>query len=120
MVGRICCDSNGRLNAQSVVMEGSVETSSGKQAGVHLGNVSEYSLFPGQVVAMEGSNTSGRKFVATKVYEVCCCEELYLGLTNLIATIQILPILKSQSVRGTNKNRILCIYRARNERIMTA
>ncbi|XP_072017179.1 DNA polymerase alpha subunit B-like [Amphiura filiformis] len=69
IVGRVCCDSNGRLNAQSVLLEGSVETSSGKQVAIHLGNVHEFSLFPGQIVAMDGTNTSGSKFVASKVYE---------------------------------------------------
>ncbi|XP_030855397.1 DNA polymerase alpha subunit B [Strongylocentrotus purpuratus] len=68
VVGRICCDSNGRLNAQSVMMEGSVETSAGKQVAVSLAEVKEYSLFPGQVVAMDGVNSAGVKFVASKIY----------------------------------------------------
>lgn len=68
VVGRICCDSNGRLNAQSVMMEGSVESSAGKQVAVSLAEVREYSLFPGQVVAMDGVNSAGVKFVASKIY----------------------------------------------------
>ncbi|XP_041467785.1 DNA polymerase alpha subunit B-like [Lytechinus variegatus] len=68
VVGRICCDSNGRLNAQSVMMEGSVESSAGKQVAVSLAEVKEFSLFPGQVVAMDGVNSAGVKFVASKIY----------------------------------------------------
>ncbi|XP_071505215.1 DNA polymerase alpha subunit B-like [Diadema antillarum] len=68
IVGRICCDSNGRLNAQSVMMEGSVESSAGKQTAISLAEVKAYSLFPGQVVAMDGVNSAGVKFVASKIY----------------------------------------------------
>ncbi|KAK8745983.1 hypothetical protein OTU49_017209 [Cherax quadricarinatus] len=48
VVGRICCDSVGRLNAASVLLEGSQETSFGNTVPVDLSQLSEYSLFPGQ------------------------------------------------------------------------
>jgi len=48
LCGRICCDSNGKLNAQSVVLEGSRETSAGKRIPLDLSDVTHYSLFPGQ------------------------------------------------------------------------
>ncbi|XP_046343020.2 DNA polymerase alpha subunit B-like [Haliotis rufescens] len=67
--GRIGCDSNGKLNAKSVVLEGSRESSAGKCIPVDLSSLKEYSLFPGQLVALDGSNTTGQKFVVTKLYE---------------------------------------------------
>ena len=70
VVGRVCCDSNGKLNAKSVVLEGSRDTSAGRHIPVDLSGVPNYSLFPGQVVAMNGSNTTGNKFIATKIHEV--------------------------------------------------
>ena len=49
VVGRVCCDSNGKLNAKSVLLEGSVDTSIGKNIPVDLSEIKQYSLFPGQV-----------------------------------------------------------------------
>ena len=49
MVGRICCDSQGKLNAKSVLLEGSRRTSAGKQIAVDLSELKQYALFPGQV-----------------------------------------------------------------------
>ena len=49
VVGRICCDSNGKLNAKSVLLEGSVDMSSGKTIPVDLSQLKEFALFPGQV-----------------------------------------------------------------------
>ncbi|XP_060240844.1 DNA polymerase alpha subunit B isoform X1 [Meriones unguiculatus] len=69
VLGQIGCDSNGRLNSKSVILEGDREHSSGTQIPVDLSDLKEYSLFPGQVVIMEGFNTTGRRFTATKLYE---------------------------------------------------
>ncbi|KAK2100175.1 DNA polymerase alpha subunit B [Saguinus oedipus] len=69
LLGQIGCDSNGKLNNKSVILEGDREHSSGAQIPVDLSELKEYSLFPGQVVIMEGINTTGRKLVATKLYE---------------------------------------------------
>ena len=49
MVGRISCDSQGKLNAKSVLLEGSRRTSAGKQIAVDLSELKQYALFPGQV-----------------------------------------------------------------------
>lgn len=67
-LGQICCDSNGKLNAQSVLLEAGPEQG-GQPVPVDLSELKEYSLFPGQVVVMEGMNTTGRKLVASKLYE---------------------------------------------------
>ncbi|KAM4617140.1 DNA polymerase alpha subunit B [Discoglossus pictus] len=69
VLGQIGCDSNGRLNSKSVILEGDREHSAGMHVPVDLSDLKEYSLFPGQVVVMEGTNSTGRKFVATKLYE---------------------------------------------------
>lgn len=68
VLGQICCDSNGKLNAQSVLLEAGPEQG-GQQVPVDLSELKEYSLFPGQVVVMEGMNATGRKLVASKLYE---------------------------------------------------
>ncbi|CAG5990406.1 unnamed protein product [Menidia menidia] len=69
VLGQVCCDSNGKLNAQSVLLEAGPEQG-GQQVSVDLSELKEYSLFPGQVVVMEGMNTTGKKLVASKLYEV--------------------------------------------------
>ncbi|XP_041846764.1 DNA polymerase alpha subunit B isoform X2 [Melanotaenia boesemani] len=68
VLGQVCCDSNGKLNAQSVLLEAGPELG-GQQVPVDLSELKEYSLFPGQVVVMEGMNATGRKLVASKLYE---------------------------------------------------
>ncbi|XP_031799189.1 DNA polymerase alpha subunit B isoform X1 [Sarcophilus harrisii] len=69
LLGQIGCDSNGKLNSKSVILEGDREHSLGVQIPVDLSELKEYSLFPGQIVVMEGTNTTGKKFIATKLYE---------------------------------------------------
>ena len=48
VLGQVCCDSNGKLNAQSVLLEAGPEQG-GQQVPVDLSELKEYSLFPGQV-----------------------------------------------------------------------
>uniref|UniRef100_A0A672V690 DNA polymerase alpha subunit B n=1 Tax=Strigops habroptila TaxID=2489341 RepID=A0A672V690_STRHB len=69
VLGQIGCDANGKLNAKSVVLEGDQEHSSGGQVPLDLSELREYSLFPGQVVALEGTNSTGRRMVVSKLYE---------------------------------------------------
>lgn len=52
VLGQICCDSNGKLNAQSVLLEAGPEQG-GQQVPVDLSELKEYSLFPGQVRRMK-------------------------------------------------------------------
>lgn len=51
VIGRICCDSNGKLNAQSVLLEGSQDLSSGVRVKLDLSEIRQFALFPGQVKA---------------------------------------------------------------------
>lgn len=48
MLGQVCCDSNGKLNAQSVLLEASQEHGA-RQVPVDVSELKDYSLFPGQV-----------------------------------------------------------------------
>lgn len=68
-IGRIQCDSEGRLNSNSVVIHGSLDGSSGASIQVDLSQTPSYSLFPGQVVAMNCNNPTGARLVTSKVYE---------------------------------------------------
>ncbi|VDI22175.1 DNA polymerase alpha subunit B [Mytilus galloprovincialis] len=69
VAGRICCDANGKMNAKSVLLEGSRDTSMGKYIPVDLAELKQFSLFPGQLVAMDGINNTGQKLVVNKLYE---------------------------------------------------
>jgi len=68
-IGRVQCDSEGRLNSNSVVIHGSLDSSSGSSVPLDLSQVSSYSLFPGMVAAMDCTNPNGSKLVASKIYE---------------------------------------------------
>eukprot|EP00051_Salpingoeca_urceolata_P011206 m.138387 g.138387 ORF g.138387 m.138387 type:complete len:594 (+) comp17028_c0_seq4:157-1938(+) len=64
IVGRVCCDAAGkaRLNAQSVMLEGSRDTSNGARVQLDLSAVRDFSVFPGQIVAAKGTNSTGTFF----------------------------------------------------------
>merc|ERR1719354_509911 len=68
IAGRVCCDSVGRLNSKSVLLEGSMETSAGEKVPLDLSDVSNYSLFPGQIVAMQGKNSTGSRVHPSSIY----------------------------------------------------
>ena len=64
----------GRINDTTVLLEGSRNTSGGQRVEVDLSVMkqdpkSDFSLFPGQIVAVEGLNCSGRKLVAHRICE---------------------------------------------------
>ncbi|NWR95367.1 DPOA2 polymerase, partial [Furnarius figulus] len=70
VLGQVCCDGLGRLNAQSVLLAGDLEHSAGREVPLDLSELQEYSLFPGQIVALQGINSTGKKMVVSKLYEV--------------------------------------------------
>uniref|UniRef100_A0A8C7EG78 DNA polymerase alpha subunit B n=1 Tax=Nothoprocta perdicaria TaxID=30464 RepID=A0A8C7EG78_NOTPE len=70
VLGQIGCDGNGKLNAKSVILEGDREHSAGGHVPLDLSELREYSLFPGQVVIVEGTNSTGKCLVASRLYEV--------------------------------------------------
>jgi hypothetical protein len=54
VVGRICCDTNGKLNASSLILRESGTNYSGASTSVSLNvsDVNQYSLFPGKVACL--------------------------------------------------------------------
>ncbi|XP_057949506.1 uncharacterized protein LOC131144703 [Malania oleifera] len=68
-VGMICCDGEGRLNEKSTLLQSSVEHSGGQRVRLDLQKLSHFSIFPGQVVGVEGHNPSGHCLVASKVLD---------------------------------------------------
>ena len=74
-VGRIASDSpEGKLNAASVVLETSRRTGGGRRVPLNLQRLTattgKFAVFPGQIVAFRGINTSGSEFVAHEVLEI--------------------------------------------------
>lgn len=67
IVGRVCCEGEGKLNAQSIFLEGSRATSNACRVRLDLSACPHFALFPGQVVGVVGVNSVGHTFVARKV-----------------------------------------------------
>ena len=63
----VCSAEDGRLNPQSVLLEGSIKLSQGSRVRLDLSKCPEFRLFPGQVVAVRGTNPSGLCVVAAHV-----------------------------------------------------
>lgn len=69
-VGRIASDtSEGRLNAASMVLETSRRTGAGLRVPLKVESTS-YQFFPGQIVAVRGTNASGDYFSVDEVLDV--------------------------------------------------
>ncbi|RAR07218.1 DNA polymerase alpha 70 kDa subunit [Stemphylium lycopersici] len=67
-VGRIACDtSEGKLNTASIVLEGSRRNGSGRRIPLNVEGLPSYDFFPGQIVALRGTNASGDAFVVSEV-----------------------------------------------------
>ncbi|CAI5962260.1 unnamed protein product [Closterium sp. NIES-65] len=66
-VGRVVCDAeaaSARLNDSSVLLEGCIDPCQGVRVRLDLRHLPSFSLFPGQILAVEGSNPSGYCLVA--------------------------------------------------------
>ncbi|XP_066378201.1 uncharacterized protein [Miscanthus floridulus] len=68
-VGTVACDGEGHLNEKSILLQGSVQHSRGQRVRLDLKDLDHFSLFPGQVVGIEGHNPSGHCFVASKLID---------------------------------------------------
>ncbi|KAI8058371.1 DNA polymerase alpha/epsilon subunit B-domain-containing protein [Syncephalis plumigaleata] len=68
VVGRICCDSDARLNESSVVIEASTDAGQGARVRLRLDSLDSFALFPGQIVGLRGVNNTGEHFMATQLY----------------------------------------------------
>lgn len=71
-VGRIASDSaEGKLNVASLLLETSRRTGNGRRIPLNLDQLGgRYSFFPGQIVAVRGSNASGKEFAVKEVLEL--------------------------------------------------
>lgn len=70
-VGRIASDSpEGRLNAASLVLETSRRTGGGLRIPLDLTKIPKYQVFPGQIVALRGTNASGHNFTVNEILQV--------------------------------------------------
>lgn len=69
--GRVCAEASSsgasRLNHSSVLLEGSRRESGGRRVLLDLDQIGSYSLFPGQIVLVQGVNSTGRKMSATRL-----------------------------------------------------
>jgi len=69
-IGRICNEAHeGKINSTSLLLEGSRQHSSGSRIHLDPTLIPSYSLFPGQIVAVEGINSSGRTLQASRLIE---------------------------------------------------
>lgn len=67
-VGRIASDtSEGKLNTASLVLEGSRRMGSGRRVPLNVDNLPSYNFFPGQIVALRGTNANGDTFVVSEM-----------------------------------------------------
>ncbi|KAJ4414245.1 DNA-directed DNA polymerase alpha subunit pol12 [Neurospora sp. IMI 360204] len=67
-VGRIASDSSeGKLNAASLVLETSRRMGGGFRVPLNVSKLKGYQFFPGQIVALRGTNTTGREFTVNEV-----------------------------------------------------
>lgn len=68
--GRICNDAqDGKINRASVLLEGSYRESGGRRVTLDLKDLGEYSLFPGQIVLVQGINAGGKSMVVKRLIE---------------------------------------------------
>lgn len=70
-VGRIACDTpENKLNASSIVLEMSRRMGAGLRVTLDVSALPQYSFFPGQIVAVRGTNASGMYFSVNEVLPV--------------------------------------------------
>jgi DNA polymerase alpha subunit B len=68
--GRVCKDAEeGKINSTSVILQGSRIESAGKRVILNLTELTSYSLFPGQIILVEGINPSGKEFYVKRIHE---------------------------------------------------
>ncbi|KAL7093886.1 hypothetical protein ACP275_11G067200 [Erythranthe tilingii] len=68
-VGMICCEEEGRLKEKPILLQSSVEHSGGQRVRLDLQKLNQFSIFPGQVVGIEGHNPSGHCLIASKIID---------------------------------------------------
>lgn len=66
--GRILCDGRGKLNPSSLLLESCLCSVREDKVKLEIRDASEYCLFPGQVIVVEGKNPDGKRIIAEKIY----------------------------------------------------
>ncbi|XP_065221865.1 DNA polymerase alpha subunit B isoform X2 [Planococcus citri] len=66
--GRILCDGRGKLNPSSLLLECCLFNIREEKVKLEVNEAPEYSLFPGQVIVVEGKNPDGKRIIAEKIY----------------------------------------------------
>nr|XP_018671885.1 DNA polymerase alpha subunit B-like [Ciona intestinalis] len=70
IMGRVRSEDGAKLTPHSVALEGDRGVSSGRVGVVGVEGLTEFSLFPGKLVAMRGVNIDGRKFHVSKIFNL--------------------------------------------------
>ncbi|KAK1365684.1 DNA polymerase alpha subunit B [Heracleum sosnowskyi] len=68
-VGMVCCEEEGRLKEKPVLLQSSVEHSGGQRVRLDLQKLSQFSIFPGQVIGIKGHNPSGHCLIASEIID---------------------------------------------------
>ncbi|CAG9813400.1 unnamed protein product [Phaedon cochleariae] len=66
--GRIVSDSDGKINVQSILLEGTYETNLNHASTLNIQKMTKYSLFPGQVAVVQGNNVNSNTFIAENIF----------------------------------------------------
>ncbi|KAH8026090.1 hypothetical protein HPB51_015439 [Rhipicephalus microplus] len=72
VTGRVLCDSCGKMNASSLILEGS-ETSNGQSVKLDVSKLKQYSLFPGQVIVGKGTNPTQKTLILKELFDKITC-----------------------------------------------
>lgn len=66
IVGRIVADNDEKMTETSVMLEASRAGGSGLRIPLDLSSCPSYAFFPGQLVALEGRNPDGTRFIVSR------------------------------------------------------
>ena len=59
-----------KITAGNIILEGDMEISFGKRVKLDLSALKSISLFPGQIVAIKGINSSGKEINVERIYQI--------------------------------------------------
>ncbi|KAL1808209.1 hypothetical protein ACET3Z_025199 [Daucus carota] len=68
-IGMVCCEEEGRLKEKPLLLQSSVEHSGGQRVRLDLQKLSQFSIFPGQVIGIKGDNPSGHCLIASEIID---------------------------------------------------
>jgi len=85
-LGRIMNDGDNagsdKITAGNIILEGDMEISFGKRVKLDLSALESISLFPGQIVAIKGINSSGKEINVEKIYQKSYLRENKIKMMN--------------------------------------